>query len=82
MADWLIIGGESGPRARPMQLEWARGLLAQCREYEVSTVPFVKQLGSVLGRELSAGPKGGDMARWPADLRVREFPAKPGSLRR
>ena len=58
MADWLIIGGESGPRARPMQLEWARGLLAQCRESEVSTVPFVKQLGSVLGRELSAGPQG------------------------
>jgi hypothetical protein len=78
MADWLIIGGESGPRARPMQLEWARGLLAQCREPEVSTVPFVKQLGSVLGRELSAGPKGGDMATWPADLRVREFPCEAG----
>ena len=80
MADWLIIGGESGGRARPMQLEWARDLLAQCRESEVSTVPFVKQLGSVLGRELGAGPKGGDMAGWPADLRVREFPceAAPG----
>ena len=78
MADWLIIGGESGPRARPMQLEWARGLLAQCRESEVSTVPFVKQLGSVLGRELSAGPKGGDTARWPADLQVREFPCEAG----
>ena len=62
MADWLIIGGESGPRARPMQLEWARGLLAQCHESEVSTVSFVKQLGSVLGSELGAGAKGGDMA--------------------
>ena len=31
MTDWLIMGGESGGRARPMQLEWARDLLAQCR---------------------------------------------------
>lgn len=80
MADWLIIGGESGGRARPMQLEWARDLLAQCRESEVSTVPFVKQLGSVLGRELGAGPKGGDMAKWPTDLRIRQFPAEPPVL--
>lgn len=81
MADWLIIGGESGGRARPMQLEWARGLLAQCRESEVSTVPFVKQLGAALGRELGAGPKGGDMARWPAHLRIRQFPAEsPGAV--
>ena len=58
MADWLIIGGESGPRARPMEVKWARGLLAHCRESEVSTVPFVKQLGSVLGRELGAGSQG------------------------
>jgi protein gp37 len=74
MPDWLIIGGESGPGARPMRLEWVRELLAQCREPEVKTVPFVKQLGSVLGRELGAGPKGGDWDRWPEDLRVREFP--------
>jgi protein gp37 len=80
MADWLIIGGESGGRARPMQLEWARDLLAQCGESGVITVPFVKQLGAVLGRELGAGPKGGDMARWPADLRVREFPPETEPL--
>jgi hypothetical protein len=61
-----------------MQLEWARGLLAQCREPGVSAVPFVKQLGSVLGREMGAGPKGGDIAWWPADLRVREFPCEAG----
>lgn len=35
----------------------------------------IKQLGSVLGRQLGAGPKGGDWDAWPEDIRVREFPA-------
>jgi len=69
---WCIIGGESGPGARPMELAWARDLVERCREAGVR--PFVKQLGSVLGRELGAGGKGGDWDAWPADLRVREFP--------
>ena len=33
-----------------------------------------KQLGTTLGREVGAGPKGGDWDAWPEDLRVREFP--------
>jgi protein gp37 len=41
---WVIVGGESGPRARPMDLAWARSLVAQCRAAGVT--PFVKQLGS------------------------------------
>lgn len=28
--DWLIVGGESGPKARPMHPEWARSLRDQC----------------------------------------------------
>lgn len=41
--DWVIIGGESGPSARPMHLEHARALKQQC---EAAGVPvFVKQLG-------------------------------------
>jgi protein gp37 len=70
--DWAIIGGESGPGAREMDIGWARELVSRCRE--AGTAVFVKQLGSVLGRELGAGPKGGDWDAWPADLRVREFP--------
>jgi protein gp37 len=72
---WCIIGGESGPGARRMDIGWARELIAQCREAHVA--PFVKQMGSVAGRELGAGGKGGDWDAWPADLRVREFPAEP-----
>jgi hypothetical protein len=70
--DWIIVGGESGPGARPMELAWAREIVGQCRQAGIA--PFVKQIGSVRGRELGAGPKGGDWDDWPADLRVREFP--------
>jgi protein gp37 len=41
--DWVIIGGESGPKARPFNIQWARSLVAQCRASNVA--PFVKQLG-------------------------------------
>lgn len=70
--DWIVAGGESGPGARPCELDWLRTLRDQCAE--TGTAFFCKQLGSVLGRQLGAGPKGGDWDRWPADLRVREFP--------
>jgi protein gp37 len=72
LLDWVIAGGESGPGARPCDLEWLRSLVYQCQQDEVPV--FVKQLGSVLGRELGAGSKGGDWDAWPEDLRVREFP--------
>jgi protein gp37 len=35
--EWVICGGESGPRARPMKVDWARDLLQQC---DVAGVPF------------------------------------------
>jgi protein gp37 len=51
---WVIVGGESGPRYRPMQLEWAREVKEQC---EAAKVPFFfKQWGGIRpkagGREL------------------------------
>jgi protein gp37 len=69
---WVVAGGESGPGARPCDLEWLRSLKEQCAE--TGTAFFAKQLGSVLGKQLGAGSKGGDMDAWPEDLRVREFP--------
>lgn len=41
--DWVIVGGESGPGARPMALEWARALRDECRA--AGTAFFLKQLG-------------------------------------
>ena len=41
--DWVVVGGESGPHARPMHPEWARSLRDQCRD---AGVPFFfKQWG-------------------------------------
>jgi protein gp37 len=70
---WVILGGESGPRARPAQLGWFRDLIAQCRAAGVAV--FVKQLGAVLAADLRLSDrKGGAMAEWPEDLRIREVP--------
>lgn len=42
--DWIVVGGESGPGARPFDLAWARSTIAQAREAGVPV--FVKQLGA------------------------------------
>jgi protein gp37 len=80
LIDWVIVGGESGPGARPMDLAWARQLVRHCAHAGVPC--FVKQLGAapVAGAPAERGllqladRKGGDMAEWPTDLRVRQFP--------
>ncbi len=45
---WVIAGGESGPRARPMDLDWARDLRDQSRRAGVAF--FLKQLGGRRGK--------------------------------
>jgi protein gp37 len=81
---WVIIGGESGPGARPCDLAWLRSIVEQCERARVAC--FVKQLGARPVVEHAApelqrrikNPKGGDPAEWPADLRVRQFPEVAG----
>lgn len=41
--DWVIVGGESGPGARPLDMGWARSIVRQCQAAGVRC--FVKQLG-------------------------------------
>jgi len=61
--DQVIVGGESGPGARPMLALWARSLRDQCR---IAGVPFfMKQMG---------GPVKRSMPIIPPDLMIREFP--------
>lgn len=43
--DWVILGGESGPGARPMDENWARSIRDQCRDQNVPF--FFKQWGGV-----------------------------------
>jgi protein gp37 len=96
--DWIIVGGESGPKAREFKIEWAADTVRQCRSAGIAC--FVKQLGAfptcenanafdwpddaVLVENGSCvasclarlkDKKGGDMAEWPEDLRIREFPS-------
>jgi protein gp37 len=52
---WVIVGGESGPKSRPMQKEWVESIHQQCRDNDVAF--FFKQWGGVrkdlTGRELN-----------------------------
>jgi len=88
--DWVVVGGESGPGARPCDITWLRSIVHQCKAASVPV--FVKQLGAgkrenmltrlqpVSSPGMQAGyvsyrdSKGGDMTEWPEDLRVREYP--------
>ena len=84
--DWVIVGGESGPDARPFDIGWARSIQEQCRRAGVAF--FMKQMGdasvwpledaalsSFRSGRIRLKKKGGDWNEWPADLRVREYPA-------
>lgn len=42
--DWVLVGGESGPGARPCDIEWIRSIVEQCKA--AGALCFVKQLGS------------------------------------
>ena len=54
----VIVGGESGPGARPMHPDWARSIRDQCKEAGVAF--FIKQMSG--GKPI------------PKDLMVREYP--------
>jgi protein gp37 len=74
--DWVIVGGESGHGARPFHVDWARRIVADCRA--AGKPVFVKQFGAHPTLDGSTlvlrSRKGGDLAEWPEDLRIREFP--------
>lgn len=87
--DWVVVGGESGPGARSMDVRWAIAVVDQCEAHGVPLL--MKQLGSEPMRpdpafegEVADAPrvrlplsddKGGDWAEWPyAKLRVRKYP--------
>jgi protein gp37 len=58
--DWLIVGGESGPSARPMHPDWARSIRDQCAAAGVAY--FFKQWGEWAPHQPQAGGDlGGDV---------------------
>ncbi len=71
--DWIIVGGESGPGARPFDIAWARSTVSQCKSARVAC--FVKQLGakpySMTGSigddyfgSYAISPRPGEEGRW------------------
>lgn len=61
--DWVIVGGESGPQRRTMDVAWLASVVEQCTAQGVPC--FVKQ---------DSGFKSGMQGRIPKDLFVRQFP--------
>ena len=69
---WVILGGESGPGARPLQPDWARSVRDQC---VAAGVPFYfKQWGGVRRKETGRKLDGREWLERP------EQPAAPGQL--
>jgi protein gp37 len=81
---WVIVGGESGPHARPCNADWIRSVVSQCKDASVPC--FVKQLGAKITvphpqfgewdnwHVKVKDRKGADPSEWPQDLQVRQFP--------
>lgn len=75
--DWIVVGGESGPSARPMHPEWVRNLRDQCL---AADVPFLfKQWGEWAPRAGKLTGGGEDFSkldpeckRWPSVIRLGE----------
>lgn len=53
--DWVIVGGESGPNARPMNLDWARRVKRDCERFFPTPIFNFKQVGG------SGSDKGGHL---------------------
>jgi protein gp37 len=61
---WVIVGGESGPGARPMSEDWVRGIRRQCRAQGVPF--FFKQWGGVRKSETGRTLDGKTYDEFPA----------------
>lgn len=72
--DWIVVGGESGPGARPCDVAWVRQIVAACQGASVPV--FVKQLGSRPGLRAKTRASGRtfndlytrDQGMWPEEL--------------
>lgn len=63
LISWVIVGGESGPKHRPMNVDWLASLVDQCQEAGVAV--WVKQ---------DSGPYPGKQGRIPDDLMIQQLP--------
>lgn len=67
--DWVIVGGESGSKSRPMEWQWARGIVRRC---QTRGIPVFMKQGSQAD---SPGFK--VFTSFPPDLQIRQWPMGP-----
>jgi len=65
--DWVIVGGESGPGARPMKAEWVRNIRKQCLAQKVPF--FFKQWGGVNKKKAGRVLDGKTWDKMPAGIK-------------
>lgn len=70
---WAIVGGESGPGARPLKRAWVCGIRRQCRQYRIPF--FFKQWGGVRKRESGRVLDGRTYDEFPQS-QIKSAPAK------
>lgn len=63
--DWIIAGGETGPKARPLHPDWVRSLGDQC---QAAGVPLFIKTFPVNGKLSN------QIVQWPEDVRIRRYP--------
>ncbi len=61
---WVIVGGESGPRARPVDLQWVRDIRDQCQQHGVAF--FFKQWGGLRPKTKGRILDGREWSQFPA----------------
>lgn len=66
--DWVVVGGESGPGARPCDLVWIRSIVGQCKEAGVPC--FVKQLGALCKSSMPSKPTNKECREFIDDVRA------------
>lgn len=77
---WIIVGGESGDKARPCYYDWILKVVKDCEALKIPV--FVKQLGSNFIHSTESFQRGtkfkhskkGNIEEFPDELKVRQFP--------
>lgn len=73
LPNWLIIGGESGHGARPLEPKWVDDILTDCRDRDIA--PFFKQWG-----QYENNPLTGQLAKPKSELKAIDPYGKGGGL--
>jgi len=67
---WVIVGGESGPQARPIELDWVRDIRDQCQRQNIAF--FFKQWGGIRPKQGGRTLDGREWNEFPHNKIVNE----------